>query len=166
MPRGDSAAVGSSGNSCSPGIVILSHRAGGRDGSGLVRQRRRGDSNASSAPSASGCPARYRRCHGQEAESAVGTPGDRPGPPLLRPGDPFGARPDRPPSRSAQKALRSRTLAEIAPCAVHPLYGISVRGMLDRLEETEGIVERLGDTDDATGHSTGRADRGNAVPDP
>jgi len=57
-------------------------------------------------------------------------------------------------------------LAEIAPCAVHPLYGISVRGMLDRLEETEGIVERLGDTDDATGHSTGRADRGNAVPDP
>jgi len=57
-------------------------------------------------------------------------------------------------------------LAEIAPCAVHPLYGISVRGMLDRLEETEGIVERLGDTDDATGHSTGRADRGNVVPDP
>ena len=57
-------------------------------------------------------------------------------------------------------------LAEIAPCAVHPLYGISVRGLLDRLEETEGIVERLGDTDDATGHSTGRADRGNVVPDP
>jgi len=57
-------------------------------------------------------------------------------------------------------------LAEIAPCAVHPLYGISVRGLLDRLEETEGIVERLGDTDDANGHSTGRADRGNVVSDP
>ena len=57
-------------------------------------------------------------------------------------------------------------LAEIAPSAIHPLYGISVRGLLDRLEGTGGIVERLGNRDDPPRHSMGRADRGNAVTDP
>ncbi len=33
-------------------------------------------------------------------------------------------------------------LNEIAPCAIHPLFGISVKGLLDRLQD-ENKVERL-----------------------
>lgn len=34
-------------------------------------------------------------------------------------------------------------LNEIAPYAVHPVFGISVRGLLDRLADAEGMVEPL-----------------------